>query len=74
MEYPDEINYRETARQIERRRPGWIVVWGCYTRQFVAFPLFRAAPGAIVAAKQPATLITSMRETENRQRNMKGAT
>jgi hypothetical protein len=73
MGYPDEINYRETARQIERRRPGWIVVWGCYTRQFVAFPLFRAAPGTILAAKQSATLIASMRETENRQRHTKGA-
>ena len=74
MRYPDEINYRETARQIERRRPGWIVVWGCYTRQFVAFPLFRAASGTIVAARQPAALIASMRETENKQRNRKGAT
>ena len=56
MQYPGESQCREAAREVERRRPGWMVVWGCYSRLFVAFPLFPAAPG-VVTASYPEALV-----------------
>jgi len=32
------------------------VIWGIYTRQYVAFPLFGAPPGTILADGCPETL------------------
>jgi hypothetical protein len=61
---PDEKSCRQTAQRIERELPGWIVLWGCYTRQFVAFPLFPAAPGTVVAASYPEALIARMEQIE----------
>jgi len=61
----DEAN-RETARRLELDNPGWIVVFGAYTRQFVAFPRFRAPARTIIAAMYPAALPARMREVEGR--------
>ena len=58
--------HRETARRLEHDNPGWIVVFGVYTRQFVAFPRFPAPPRTIVAAVYPAALPARMREVEAR--------
>jgi hypothetical protein len=60
----DETANRETARQIELQQPGWLVLWGVYSRTFVAFPLFRAPRGAVLAAAYPAALVARMREAE----------
>jgi hypothetical protein len=64
MSYPDEAQCREIAQQIERRQPGWMVVWGCYSRRFVAFPLFPAAPGSIITAHYPEALAARLQEFE----------
>ena len=32
----------ETAQSIQQANPDWLVMWGVYSRQYVAFPLFRA--------------------------------
>jgi len=58
--------HRETARRLEHDNPGWIVVFGVYTRQFVAFPRFPAPPRTIVAAVYPVALPGRMREVESR--------
>src|SRR5580700_11035994 len=42
--------HRETARQIQLQRPGWMVMYGPYSRQYIALPLRRAPRGTIVAA------------------------
>lgn len=42
MPFADDDEFRQIARSIEDKAPGWFVVWGLYTRQFVAFPLFDA--------------------------------
>ena len=58
--------HRETARRLEHDNPGWIVVFGVYSRQFVAFPRFPAPPRTVVAAFYPAALPARMREVEAR--------
>jgi hypothetical protein len=61
----DEAN-RETARQIELQRPGWMVLWGVYSKQYVAFPLFAAPPGTILAAAYLPALESRMQTAELR--------
>ena len=39
-------------------------MWGVYTRQYVAFLLFRAPAGCIVASGNPNTLVQRMRQAE----------
>lgn len=57
---------RETACQLELRRPGWMVLWGAYSKQYVAFPLFAAPPGTILAAAYPPALESRMQAAEVR--------
>ena len=67
--FPDEHDAnRETARQIEQQRPGWMVVYGIYSKEFVAFPLFHAPPGTILTAGYPPALTARMQELERRTR------
>jgi hypothetical protein len=40
----DDDASREAAERTERENPGWIVVFGTYTRQFVCFPGSRRRP------------------------------
>ncbi len=66
----DEVSadqaHAETARELERDNPEWIVIFGVYTKQFVAFPRFPAPPHTIVVARYPGALPTRMREVERR--------
>jgi hypothetical protein len=62
---PDE---HETARQIELRHPCWMVMYGTYSRQYVAFPRFRAPKGTIVAARHPPALAAQMQAVERAAR------
>jgi hypothetical protein len=57
---------QETARQIQLQHPGWMVLWGVYSRQYVAFPLFAAPAGTILAAGYPPALAPRMAEVERR--------
>ena len=52
--------------KIRMKKAHWLVVWGTYTRQFVAFPLFDAPRGTILAAGYPDALTGRMREAERR--------
>ncbi len=56
---------RETARQIELQRPGWMVLWGVYSKQYVAFPLFPAPPGTILTARYSPALAARMAAAEH---------
>jgi hypothetical protein len=60
----DDDEGQDIVAQISQDFPEWLVIWGTYTRQFVAFPLFAAPPGAFVTAHRPGALITRMRNTE----------
>jgi hypothetical protein len=60
--------HAETARQLEDDNPDWIVVFGVYSRQFVAFPRFPAPLRTIVVAIYPGALPARMRAVERRLR------
>jgi hypothetical protein len=52
------------AEQMEEENPAWIVVFGVYTGQFVAFPRFDAPTVPYIAAPYPAALMPHMRAAE----------
>jgi len=57
---------REIARHLEEESPNWLVLWGTYTHQFVAFPRFDAPRGTIVTAIYPDALVGRTQEVERR--------
>ncbi len=59
----DDVS-RETAEQTERENPGWIVVFGVYTKEFVCFPTFPASAGTIITALYPDAIPPRMRMIE----------
>lgn len=54
------------ARRMQDQNPHWLVLFGSWTDELVAFPLFRAPPGSWIAAKDAATLARLMRFAEGR--------
>ena len=58
----------DVAEQINQGRPQWLVVWGCYSRRFVAFPLFDTRRRLRVYAGYPDALVERMDEAERRYR------
>lgn len=54
----------ETAQAIQQAHPDWLVMWGVYTRQYVAFPLFRAPAGSIVQSANPDKLVQRIQQAE----------
>jgi hypothetical protein len=64
---PDPTNEdacRTAAAQLQHDHRNWLVMWGCYTRCFIAFPLFRAPRGTILTATRPAEVAVMMRREE----------
>jgi len=59
----DDVS-REAAERTERENPGWIVVFGVFTRQFVCFPKFPAPAGTIITALYPDAIPPRMRIIE----------
>lgn len=64
----DHEEDRETARQIEQQQPGWIVLYGVYSHQYVAFPLFGAPAGTILTAAYPPAMVQRIQATEHQLR------
>jgi hypothetical protein len=52
------------AERLESDNPSWIVMFGVYSRQFVAFPRFNAPEGTIIVAGYPGALPERMRRVE----------
>jgi hypothetical protein len=61
----DDDECRAMAEDIERQRPGWMVLWGIYSKRFVAFPLFPVQRRTILVASYPDALLARMEETEH---------
>jgi hypothetical protein len=55
---------RRSAAEIEQSHPHWVVMWGCYSRLFWAFPRFQAARGTIVSARNGLQLLADMHRVE----------
>ena len=51
---------RRTAAQIERSHPHWMVVWGCYSRMYWAFPRFPVPKGTIARSGDPERLLAEV--------------
>ena len=55
------------AERLEADNPDWMVVYGSYSREFVAFPVYPDAPdNCYCSAKDPSALDGRIRETERR--------
>jgi len=52
---------RQTAADIERSYPHWLVMWGRYSRLFRGFPRFKAPKGTIISAADPQSLAFARR-------------
>jgi hypothetical protein len=57
----DDDEARDLARRIESEHPRWIVVFGAFTKQFICFPRFPAAPGTVLVASYPGALPARMK-------------
>ncbi len=61
---PDDDAARKAAERTERENPGWIVMFGVFTKQFVCFPTFPAPAGTIITALYPGAIPPRMRLIE----------
>ena len=52
------------AAQLDRDNPRWLVVWGIFSLQFVAFPLFDAPAGTFLCARSAPELLRRIRRAE----------
>ena len=64
----DALNMPRMADQLESENPLWIVVFGTYSRQFVAFPRFTVPAGTMAVARYPGALAEKMRRIEREMR------
>lgn len=55
---------RAAAARLQHDHKNWLVLWGCYTHSYVAFPLFSAPRGTILTATTPAEMSGKMRREE----------
>jgi len=60
----DDDASREVAERTEHENPGWIVVFGVFTKEFVCFPRFPAPAGTIITALYPDAIPPRMRKIE----------
>jgi hypothetical protein len=56
------------AENMQKQRPGWMVIFGVYSRQFVAIPLFAVTKRTILAARYPDALLDRMTRAERERR------
>jgi muconolactone delta-isomerase len=59
-----ENSCRETARRIEKANRRWLVMWGVFSREYWAYPLFSVPSGTIMHAADAEMLMARMREVE----------
>jgi hypothetical protein len=59
-----EEDRQEQAARLDRDNPQWLVVWGIFSHEFVAFPLFRVPQGTILCARSGLELSGRMRQAE----------
>jgi len=65
VRYADDDSGREQlhiAAQLRRHHPGWLVLFGCYSRRYWAYPLFDAPPGSFFGERDPGVLAARMRQ------------
>lgn len=68
MPLNDDNACRATAERINRSRSQWLVLWGCYSRLYWAYPLFGTRRRILLHAAYPDALVARMDEAERRFR------
>jgi hypothetical protein len=62
---PSDLNPNQrNAHEIQQQQPGWMVLYGTYSHEYVAFPLFPAPPETILTAAYPPALLARIQQTE----------
>jgi len=61
---PAEGKPQEQAARLDRDNPQWLVVWGTFSHEFVAFPLFQAPQGIVLCCRSGPELVRRMRQAE----------
>ncbi len=61
---PSDADAWAIAEDINRQHEHWLVMWGTYSQEYVAYPLFRSRQRVIVTAGHPTDLLTRMQQTE----------
>jgi hypothetical protein len=56
------------AAQLQHDHRNWLVMWGCYTHTYIAFPLFHAPHGTVLTATAPGEMVAKMRRQERSAR------
>lgn len=67
----DDAAARDCAKELQQDHP-WLVIFGCYSREYVCFPLFHAPPGLWITAKYPPAAAEKMMKVELLYRVRKG--
>ena len=57
---------RQMACRLQGAHPGWLVLWGTYSREFWAYPCLPVPAGTILHAPDADTLTARIRETRLR--------
>jgi hypothetical protein len=55
---------QDMATRLEAENPRWMVVFGVYTKQFVAYPRFPVPAGTMAVGTYPPALIGRMHDIE----------
>jgi hypothetical protein len=61
---PAGDDHYEQAARLDRDNPHWLVVWGIFSHEFVAFPLFRVPQGTVLCTRSCPELVRRMRQAE----------
>lgn len=61
---PTSAEHKEQAAKLGQDNPQWLVIWGTFSHEFVAFPLFRVPQGTILCCRSGPELVRRMGQTE----------
>ena len=64
----DVADMKQVATRLESDNPLWIVLFGIYSRQFVAFPRFAVPEGTVISVRHPGAMWERMRQIEHAAR------
>jgi hypothetical protein len=59
-----DSRYAEVAAELQDQHPAWLVVWGEYSRLYLAYPWPLAPSGRWLTSADPAELLRQMEDIE----------
>jgi hypothetical protein len=60
----DDEDHSEQAARLDRDNPRWMIVWGTFSHEFVAFPLFDVPSGTVLCCRSGPEMERRMRQVE----------